>query len=366
MADLGTLPSTRILANSPGSTQGRRRGGFSGGWGRPGSTQQQPQQQSGGAPPQQQQTFAQMQQAGLARPAPPPQGGAPQAQTQSYQQGSAQPAGPSSFQGPQARLMSASAPAPDVGSQYTQSVSNALQAPSRYDLPQVQQVRDALYEPAPATVQRAGEAARRADGAARPLGVVDRRRLSRRPQGRTGDGARQHECATHSGAGRDIGRRPRRIARRRRELAKPAKPGGPVRAIAGAATVRESATVWARAGASSPASTAASKRSAACSNRWRSSSGSGTSVSPRVSSASASSSSTSRAHSSARRSASKQLENFATVWIGPSAAAARATVGARQPRRLAAAGGQPGEPVRGQSFGQQQLEEFAASTDSAQ
>lgn len=157
MADLGTLPSTRILANSPGSTQNRRRGGFAGGWGRSGSTQQQTPQPGGAAP--QPQTFAQMQQAGLARPAPPPPGGAP---TMTSYQGSAQPtAGPSSFQAPQQqlsaaptaapRMMSASmmsAPtsfgAPDVGSQYTQSVSNALNAPSRYDLPQVQQVRDAL------------------------------------------------------------------------------------------------------------------------------------------------------------------------------------------------------------------------------
>jgi len=45
---------------------------------------------------------------------------------------------------PRMSLMSAPTSAPDVGAQYQQAVSNALAAPSRYDLPQVQQVRDAL------------------------------------------------------------------------------------------------------------------------------------------------------------------------------------------------------------------------------
>src|SRR5215471_10047058 len=156
MADLGTLPSTQILANSPGSTWNRRRGGWSGQWGRTGSSQQQT-PQPGGAP-QGPQTFAQMQQAKLARPAPPGSYGSGYApQTQSYAQGSAQTAGPLSYSAQSAptaaptaaptsaptaapRLMSAmaaptgyGAPTLDPTTQYNQAVSNALSAPSRYD-----------------------------------------------------------------------------------------------------------------------------------------------------------------------------------------------------------------------------------------
>lgn len=75
---------------------------------------------STGQPPQPQQTFAQMQAQGMARPAP--QQVRPQ-QVQPYQSD------------PNAQQFTG---------QLQGAVSSALQTPSRYDLPQVQQVRDAL------------------------------------------------------------------------------------------------------------------------------------------------------------------------------------------------------------------------------
>ena len=69
------------------------------------------------------QTFSQMQAQGQARPLPPTQQAGPSSQTPTYQ--------PSQQQN-------------QLGNQLQQSVSQTLAAPTRYDLPQVQQVRDAL------------------------------------------------------------------------------------------------------------------------------------------------------------------------------------------------------------------------------
>lgn len=160
---LGSLPTAgSVLGSTPGSSGvGQQR--------RPRQQGQPPQQggQAGsqannGQPPQ---TFAQMQQQGMARPAPPP----PPSQSMSPQ-GSAMSAGPSSSQtatqtppgtswlnpttspspygqsSPTAPMpqTNQAAPTRDVNSQLSTAVSNALASPSRYDLPQVQQVNDAL------------------------------------------------------------------------------------------------------------------------------------------------------------------------------------------------------------------------------
>ena len=69
------------------------------------------------------QTFSQMQAQGQARPLPPMQQANPSSQTPTYQ--------PSQQQN-------------QLGNQLQQAVSQTLQTPTRYDLPQVQQVRDAL------------------------------------------------------------------------------------------------------------------------------------------------------------------------------------------------------------------------------
>lgn len=69
------------------------------------------------------QTFSQMQAQGQARPLPPMQQAGPSSQTPTYQ--------PSQQQN-------------QLGNQLQQAVSQTLAAPTRYDMPQVQQVRDAL------------------------------------------------------------------------------------------------------------------------------------------------------------------------------------------------------------------------------
>ena len=69
------------------------------------------------------QTFSQMQSQGQARPLPPVQQAGPSSQTPTYQ--------PSQQQN-------------QLGNQLQQAVSQTLAAPTRYDMPQVQQVRDAL------------------------------------------------------------------------------------------------------------------------------------------------------------------------------------------------------------------------------
>lgn len=116
---IGSLPA---LPSGQGSTGG----GVQTGGVRP-PRRPRPAQPPGGAgtPPQggttPQQTFSQLQQQGMARPAPPP-AASPQ-QVGGYAPSENQ-------QGFQGQLQGA--------------VSNALSTPSRYDLPQVQQVRDAL------------------------------------------------------------------------------------------------------------------------------------------------------------------------------------------------------------------------------
>lgn len=111
--------------------QGSIGGGSLGSQPRPWWQQQQSGGQSGGQQPrprpqqqqqaQPQQTFAQLQEQGLARPAPPP-AQAPQLAGQ-YAPGQNQS---------------------DFNQQLQQRISGSLATPGRYDLPQVQQVRDAL------------------------------------------------------------------------------------------------------------------------------------------------------------------------------------------------------------------------------
>lgn len=116
MAGLGQLPSYgSILGNSPGASRPRRTQG---------PPQQGQQQQQ--APPQQGQppTFAQMQQQGQARPAP-------QTSTLNSSYGGYGGQPPPQQQQP-------------IQGQLQGAVSQALAAPSRYNLPQVQQVQSAL------------------------------------------------------------------------------------------------------------------------------------------------------------------------------------------------------------------------------